>query len=776
MLSPTESSGSSTMVTNAELAKKVEEQEEDNRLLRERLAELERLLSDVQDKVDRVKDKMEQKEEQEAKEKEIELEEEAPTPDPVIPEEPFLKALKAINSKALEGIPLFSGKMDPDLIMDWIGGMENHFECDGVSNAQKVKVAKSRLRGSALTWWKFVQTERGKEGKSPIVTWKGMVAKIRQAYIPDGYEIQLHRRRQNLRQKEMDIHSYIDEFQKLCLRSKVVEDESIRLARYLNGLKWSIQEDMSLVTPKTVHQDYQIGLKVEEKGKRKQDQTSKNRGRGRDGRGHRGSYGGRSNDSRPQGESKLTEQSGETSQRGGSSRGRGFGGRGRLAGGRGPSYFATMKCYHCQQLGHLAYRCPKKGSSSQGEKKVAYVHEDTSSVKSLDIQLDLESGENLMIKRILIREPAKEEPKQRRSLFKVRCKIMGKVCKVIIDSGSIDNIISEEAITKLKIPKIPHSTPYKVTWLNKGQHVLVNEQAWIEFTIGGYKDKLLCDVLPMDACHLLLGRPWQFDRKAMHNGELNSYTFIKDGVSYKIQSLLEQDSQGSGPIVLMLKGKEFMKTLEKGVGYAIVVKPKEEKETKKEDIPHEVQQILKEFKIIILDGAPATLPTKRAISHQIDLIPGASIPNKAPYNLTPEQNREVAKQVEELMDQGLIRKSISPCVVPTILAPKKGGTWRLCTDSRAINKITIRYRFPIPRIEDLMDCLGGAKYYTKIDLKSGYHQIRIKEGDEWKTAFKTTEGLYEWLVMPFGLSNTPNTFMRLMNEVLKDFTGKSTLR
>lgn len=239
--------------------------------------------------------------------------------------------------------------------------------------------------------------------------------------------------------------------------------------------------------------------------------------------------------------------------------------------------------------------------------------------------------------------------------------------------------------------------------------------------------------MPMDVCHILLGRPWQYDRKVTHDGVLNCYKFEKDGVRHTLVPIREEKeaAEVNEPKALLMSRKQFLKQVENSeMNYAVVRKTRTVLlHIEITDFPIEIQQMLEEFTDIVVDDLPDKLPPKRSISHHIDFIPGASLPNKAAYRMSPKDNEEIRKQVQELLDKGLIRESLSPCVVPTVLAPKKGGEWRMCTDSRAINQITIRYRFPLLRMDDMMDFLSGAAYFSKIDLKSGYHQIRIREGD-----------------------------------------------
>jgi hypothetical protein len=166
---------------------------------------------------------------------------------------------------------------------------------------------------------------------------------------------------------------------------------------------------------------------------------------------------------------------------------------------------------------------------------------------------------------------------------------------------------------------------------------------------------------------------------------------------------------------------------------------------------------------------PKALPLKRAIQHEIQLQQDCPLPNIGMYMMSVMENAKNKKQIQELLDKGVIMPSTSPCGSQIVLVPKKDGTWHMCVDFRALNKIAVKNRYPLPRIDDLLDQLKDAKYFTKLDLRSGYHRIRIVEGDTWKTTFKTKQGFFEWMVMPFGLCNAPTTFMRVMNDVLMPF-------
>ncbi|GKA13773.1 putative reverse transcriptase domain-containing protein [Tanacetum coccineum] len=166
------------------------------------------------------------------------------------------------------------------------------------------------------------------------------------------------------------------------------------------------------------------------------------------------------------------------------------------------------------------------------------------------------------------------------------------------------------------------------------------------------------------------------------------------------------------------------------------------------------------------------LPHVREVEFCIDLIPGASPVVRSPYRLAPSEMLELSNQLKELQEKGFIRPSHSPWGAPVLFVKKKDGSMRMCIDYRELNKLTIKNRYPLPRIDDLFDQLQGACCFSKIDLRSGYHQLRVREEDIPKTAFRTRYGHFEFTVMPFGLTNAPAIFMDLMNRVCKPYLDK----
>jgi len=380
----------------------------------------------------------------------------------------------------------------------------------------------------------------------------------------------------------------------------------------------------------------------------------------------------------------------------------------------------NFKCFNCQEMGHKSNECPKpkkRAMITKVEEEDAEV--DKSNPEDGDDE-DIASGDkgyNLMIKRSCMTPKQEEEPSWLRSnIFQSTCTILGRVCKFVIDAGSCDNIISTEAVRELKLKTEKHPHPYKLAWLRKGGEVKVDKRVLVPFSIGKkYRDEIWCDVVEMDVCHLLLGRPWQYDRAVQHDGRTNSYSFMFEGTKIilvpKKRQQVENKSEEIEELKTLLTLKEFVEEVEESPEVFLLIGREVEAEV---EIPEEVKPVLEEFQDVFPEELPKELPPLRDIQHQIDLVPEAVLPHRPHYRMSPKEHEELRRQVEELLEQGRVQESLSPCAVPALLVPKKDGTWRMCTDSRALNKITVRCRFPMPSFDDLIDQLSGAWCFQRL--------------------------------------------------------------
>jgi hypothetical protein len=223
----------------------------------------------------------------------------------------------------------------------------------------------------------------------------------------------------------------------------------------------------------------------------------------------------------------------------------------------------------------------------------------------------------------------------------------------------------------------------------------------------------------------------------------------------------------------LVSHKKMKRLLHKGAVGAVVDVQKLQLHQPKSPQPPPLQILLNKFKDKFAE--PTKLPPQRDIDHSIPLQPRAETVNTRPYRLSYSQKDTMEALILQLVKNQVIRRGMSPYSSPAILVKKKDGTWRLCIDYRKLNKLTVKNKFPIPIIEDLLDELQGEKIFSKIDLRPGYHQIRMDPRDIPKTAFSTHQGHFEYVVMPFGLTNAPTNFQTLINQVLQKYLRKFVL-
>jgi hypothetical protein len=329
---------------------------------------------------------------------------------------------------------------------------------------------------------------------------------------------------------------------------------------------------------------------------------------------------------------------------------------------------------------------------------------------------------------------------------------------ILVDSGATHNFIDKRLVQKMGWPA--DNTKSMCIRLGDGSRVqsggVCNN---LSIDIEGVQVEIEAQLFDLGGMDLILGVEWlRTLGDIIMNWNTHSMSFWYNKRWVTFHGL-------SGEVETL--NKILRPTRKRGAGWLQPMVPHDLKQQE------ELAELLNTFEKVFKE--PTGLPPRRSKEHIINLRAGCDAVNVRPYRYLHHHKNEIEKQVKELLATGVIRHSISSFSSPVILVKKKDGTWRMCIDYRALNKVTIPDKFPIPVIEELLDELNGASIFSKLDLKSGYHQVRVREEDVHKTAFRTHEGHYEFLVMPFGLMNAPSTFQSLMNEVFRSMLRKFVL-
>ncbi|GJT88169.1 putative reverse transcriptase domain-containing protein [Tanacetum coccineum] len=609
--------------------------------------------------------------------------------------------------------------------------MELVFNISGCAIENQVKFATCTLLGIALTWWNGQIRTLGPEAYA--MTWEVLKKNMTDKYCPQGEIKKLETELWNLKVKGNDVLAYTERFQELTLIcTKFVANETEKVDKYISGLPDNI-----------------YGNVKQSDNKRKADDSSRN------------NHGHQQQPFKRQNVAKVYNiGTGERNPYGGSF----------------PKYTkchlhhngpCTQKCYKCNKVGHFTHDCrstsntnvanTQKGNGAAPKGNGCFecgapghFKRDCPKLKNKDGGNGNAQGWVYAVGNAEKRGNASGNPDA--NVVTGTFLLNNHYASILFDTGADRSFISTAFSSLINIAPTPLENCYDVE-LADGK--LVGIDTIIRgCTLNFLDHPFNIDLMPVElgSFDVIIGMDWL---RRCHAVIVCDEKLVQ--VPYGNETLTfcgNESSNGRESRLTVISCSKAQEYMAKGCQVFLAQISAKKEEDKSEGKQIKDVPIVRDFPEVFPEDLPG-LPPARPVEFQIDLIPGAAPVARAPYRLAPSEMKELSEQLQELSDKGFIRPSSSPWGAPVLFVKKKDGSFRMCIDYHELNKLTVKNRYPLPRIDDLFDQLQGSNIYSKIDLRSRYHQLRVREQDIPKTAFRTRYGHYEFQVMPFGLTNAP---------------------
>eukprot|EP00253_Pinus_taeda_P016801 PITA_16801 len=547
--------------------------------------------------------------------------------------------------------------------------------------------------------------------------------------------------------KGQSMDEFINRFTSLLRYVPYIKEEKAKVQRFVSSLPAYIRERIEFDNPRTMDEAIRKARICYQQNKQKGDISSKRWNERKSNKVAGNNKGSRGNGGKSAGKGQFNRNTNKGTFRTKPSESRVSEppARSEIEGTRPP-----VQCWGCGGP-HYVKNCPQR----KGVDQISQIHE-ASTVGDVARSIP-------RINAALEDRQAEYQP----TMVEFEGKISNLSIAVLIDPGATLSYVSPKVVEHCKLSSERFKNPWLVQLATGAKRRVLAKINNCSFSIAGQPMTADLNVLPLGSYDILIGMDWLEKHWSLVNCKTKT-------IYYKDDLGQQQELQGiKHPVQIRpITASQLAKCLRKKcqiyaiqVGYA----NQKDKMSALGNIP-----VVQEFADVFPEEVPG-LPPKRDIDFTIELIPGAAPVSRAPYRMSVPELTELKMQLQELLDKQYIRPSVSPWGAPVLFVKKKDGTLRMCIDYRQLNKLTVKNKYPLPRIDELFDQVKGAKVFSKIDLRSGYQQIRIKDEDIAKTAFRTRYGHYEFVVLPFGLTNAPATFMCMMNSVFHRFLDKFVL-